>query len=207
MNATIVISFDSEWLVAGGDSLLGTADMAPLRDAEDLPFLPGRTIRGVLREAVAIIDDCRNLDESEGWAKRLFGQRLSGAEAEGRTYSEGVVRVGSGVLAAEIADHCRTAEVKRDLFSSIRRTALDEARVAKRHSLREMEVCIPGLTLLADISALAFQDLEVLGFACGLVRSLGHGRSRGLGRCRMKLVCDGAELAPFSLPQPPGFSS
>lgn len=207
MKATIVIGFDSEWLVAGGNSVLGTADMAPLRDTEDLPFLPGRTIRGILREAVATMDDCRGLDESAGWARRLFGQRLGAADTEVKMYSEGVLRIGSGVLAAEIANRCRTADEKRDLYSSIRRTALDESRVAKRHTLREMEVCIPGLTLLADVSAPTGRDLEVIGFACCLVRSLGHGRSRGLGRCRMRLVCDGAEVSPTSLPQPPGAMS
>lgn len=201
MKATLVINFDSEWLVAGGESLLGTADMAPLRDAEGFPVVPGRTLRGILREAVASIDDFHG-DEAS-WAIRLFGRRLSAADSEGQTYSQGVARIGTASLVAEVAGRCATLDEKRDLYGSIRRTALDDDRVAKPHSLREMEVCIPGLCLMADVEAPTDADLHALAFACGLVRTLGHGRSRGLGRCRLSLVRDGKVVAANSVPHPP----
>ena len=200
MNATLVIDFDSEWLVAGGESLLGTADIAPLRDADGFPVVPGRTLRGILREAVAMIDDFHR-DEAS-WAIRLFGRRLSAAESEGQTYSHGVATIGTASLVAEVAERCGTSDEKRDLYGAIRRTALDENRVAKAHSLREMEVCIPGLTLMAEVAAPTDADFQTLAFACGLVRSLGHGRSRGLGRCRLRLVRGGHVVAAGSLPQP-----
>jgi len=78
IQATLVIHCDSEWLIAGGNSTLGTADMAPMRDAEGLPFVPGRTIRGLLREAMAIVDDALAGDRGEvqtEQTERLFGTR------------------------------------------------------------------------------------------------------------------------------------
>ena len=57
IRAQLVIHCDSEWLVGGGESTVGTADLAPMLDAEALPFIPGRTLRGLLREAVTQIDD------------------------------------------------------------------------------------------------------------------------------------------------------
>ncbi len=202
MRATIFIDFDSEWLIAGGDSLFGTADMAPLRDAEDFPFVPGRTLRGILREAVATMDDCLGEGDYGSWADRLFGHRLSALDAERMTYSQGMVRIGNAVLVADLAERCSTLDDRWDLYFSIRRTALDANRVARSHSLREVEVCIPGLSLAAAVEAPTVSDLEALAFACGLVRSIGHGRSRGLGRCRLTLVRDGALVSQASLPVP-----
>lgn len=202
MKAILMIDFDSEWLVAGGESLLGAADIAPLRDADGFPVVPGRTLRGVLREAAAMIDDCHGVS-APSWAVRLFGQRLSAADTEGRTYSQGTARIGTAYLIAEVAERCKKQDEKRDLYGSIRRTALDENRVAKAHSLREMEVCIPGLTLVADVEAPTEADLNALAFMCGLIRSLGHGRSRGLGRCRLHVLREGEMVAAASVPPAP----
>lgn len=188
IDATLQIVFESEWLVAGGDSVLGTADMAAVKDDDGLPFVPGRSLRGVLREAVALIDDCSRC----GWATELFGERLD--PSGGRNYSEGTVRIGNATLVAEIAAACADSDLRTELYTSVRRTSLTDDRVARRHTLREMEVCVPGLILVAAVQVPDRPSLEVVAFAAGLVRSLGHGRSRGLGRCSLAVFESGAML-------------
>jgi len=203
IQATLVIHCDSEWLIAGGNSTLGTADMAPMRDAEGLPFVPGRTIRGLLREAMAIVDDALAGDRGEvqtEQTERLFGTRKQdGGAGESR---DGTVRIGDALLPQEVADalDCATGGDPRDLVLSIRRTALDgTSRAAKKGSLREMEVVMAGLQLAADIQCETEGDLRWLAFAAGLVRSFGHSRSRGLGRCRLEIRHRGATLNPRSI--------
>lgn len=196
IDARIEVAFDAEWLVAGGESVLGTADLAPMKDAEGLPFIPGRSLRGVLREAVCLVDECIG----GGWAAHLFGERLvAGGEHH---YRDGTVRVGNALLVGKLAAACPTPDARRDLYATVRRTALTDDRVARRHTLRELEVCIPGLVLVADLQVTDEKSLQVLAFACGLVRSLGHGRSRGLGRCRLSVVTGGGAVDAVDLPAP-----
>jgi len=197
IDATLEITFESEWIVAGGDSVLGTADIAPMKDEDGFPFVPGRSLRGILREAVALVDDCTG----HAWATALFGERI--VPDGGRHYQEGTVHVGNAVLAAELAA-CASANSRVDLYTTVRRTALTEGRVARRHTLRELEVCVPGLVLVASMHVPHETALHVLSFGCGLVRSLGHGRSRGLGRCRLELLAAGQPVDVTHFPPAPG---
>ncbi len=198
IRAQLVIHCDSEWLVAGGESSVGTADLAPMLDAESLPFIPGRTLRGLLREAVTQVDDA--FGRGSGHADRLFGTRKSG-EATEAVQRDGVVRIGDALLSQDIAEACKSASDRCDLIATIRRTALDrEHRSAKPGSLREMEVAIAGLQLAAVVECQSWTDLELLAFASGLVRGFGHSRSRGLGRCHLTLSYDGNQVDCNSLP-------
>jgi CRISPR/Cas system CSM-associated protein Csm3 (group 7 of RAMP superfamily) len=198
ITAQLVIHCDSEWLVAGGDSTVGTADLAPMLDADALPFIPGRTLRGLLREAVTQVGDA--IGGGSRHADRLFGTRKT-AETTDAVQGDGSVRIGDALLPQAIADQCMSASDRRDLVATIRRTALErETRSAKQGSLREMEVAIAGLQLAAIIECQSKADLALLAFASGLVRSFGHSRSRGLGRCHLTLSQDGKQIDCNSLP-------
>ena len=192
--ATIGIAFDGEWLIAGGESVLGTADLAPMKDDDGFPFVPGRSLRGLLREAVSLVDDCTGGQ----WAHELFGERL--VPGGDRHYREGTARIGNALLVHEIADACGAVELRRELYTTVRRTALTHDHLARAHTLRELEVCVPGLVLSAEIEVPDDTSLRVLAFACGLVRSLGHGRSRGLGRCSIEICRDGTPVECHEIP-------
>jgi CRISPR/Cas system CSM-associated protein Csm3 (group 7 of RAMP superfamily) len=194
ITAEIEVIFDTEWLVAGGESLLGTADIAPMKDDEGFPFIPGRSLRGVVREAVCLVDDCIN----GSWERTLFGERL--VPGGPHHYREGTVRVGNALLVRELATACNLPDVRQDIFATVRRTALTMDRVAQRHTLRELEVCIPGLVLMAELQVADERSLHVIAFACGLVRSIGHGRSRGLGRCRLEVRLNGHPVQVREIP-------
>lgn len=195
LRAQLVICLDSEWLIAGGESTLGTADMAPMRDVEGLPTIPGRTLRGLLREAVTLLDECEHTNHAD----RMFGTRKE--KNDTALAGDGTLRIGNALVVSEIAALCTDVESRADLFASIRRTALDtKTRSAKTGSLREMEVAIAGLELVAEVDIYDDADLQLLAFASGLVRSLGHSRSRGLGRCRIELWRNGKQIMQSELP-------
>lgn len=198
ISARLVIHCDSEWLIGGGDSALGTADLAPMLDSEGLPFIPGRTIRGLLREATTLVDEA--IGHGTRHTDRLFGTRKSSVGTTS-TDGDGSVRVGDALLPEEIAARCSGADDRRDLLVTIRRTALEGAtRTAKHGSLREIEVAIAGLQLIATIECQTEDDFKLLAFASGLVRNFGHSRSRGLGRCHLELSRAGLTTDVKSLP-------
>jgi CRISPR/Cas system CSM-associated protein Csm3 (group 7 of RAMP superfamily) len=198
ITAQLVIHCDSEWLIAGGDSAIGTADLAPMLDSDGLPFIPGRTIRGLLREATTLVDEA--ISPGARHADRLFGTRKT-SEAPASAEGDGSVRIGDGLLPEEIASLCASVDDRRDLVATVRRTALEGAsRTAKRGSLREMEVAIAGLQLVATIECQTEEDLSLLAFAGGLVRNFGHSRSRGLGRCHLEFTRTGERFEVKSLP-------
>lgn len=197
ISAHIVIHCDSEWLIAGGDSILGTADLAPMLDGEGLPFVPGRTLRGLLREAVAQVDEA--LGHGANHAARLFGTRKAGPNTREEP-GDGCVRIGDALLPREIADLCKKPDDRIDLLATIRRTALNRiTRTAKHGTLREMEVAIAGLQLIGTVECRSTEDLELLAFAGGLVRGFGHSRSRGLGRCHLEFMQSGTRIEGKSI--------
>jgi hypothetical protein len=187
-----------------GDGAL--ADAVVFRDG-NLPVVPGRTVKGLLRDAAAHAADVGVFDAHE--VVRLFGSPLEskrknadavGAlEAEARFRTEpGRLRVGTAALGASAADQrawrtwAATPKGKAlaaTLVTTLSSTALEDG-VAKDATLRTLEVAVP-LTLYAPLElpepeARVWKDLNV---AVGLfLTELGSHRNRGLGRCQAAVV-------------------
>lgn len=191
IEAIVEIQMLSEWLVGGHFDRGSGADNAQLRDSEGLPYVPGRSVRGLLREAAETLERALGGDAGER-LDRLFG----GPGAPGTLY------VGRALLPRETAEYVAAGggaeQVRRklDLVELISRTAIDpDTGSAQRHSLRTIEVGIPGLSFLAPLDAPSEEDLAFVACAAGLVRRIGADRYRGLGRCRLQ-VWHGASLVP-----------
>src|SRR5690606_9013632 len=58
--ATVVVSMRSDWIVGSGRGRAGGIDATVQRDADGLPYIPAKTLTGVLRDAaervVAIVE-------------------------------------------------------------------------------------------------------------------------------------------------------
>ena len=154
-----------------------------------MPVIPGRSLRGLLREATTLIDEAHN----SSFADHMFGTlKVPGTTGQP---GDGTVRVGNAVLVSELATLCDSADSRQDFYASIRRTALEPGtRTAKAHSLREFEVALAGLELVAPLHCPDEATLGVAAFAAELTRNLGHSRSRGLGRCRLEVWRDGKRI-------------
>ena len=87
----------------------------------------------------------------------------------------------------------RGRKLAANLFKYLSSTALDDQGLARKRSLRTLEVCIP-LVLWADVDTVDGADpgqwREDLETSLPLVRALGAKRTRGLGRCRLQLLED-----------------
>jgi hypothetical protein len=169
------------------------SDATALVDDSGLPYLPGRTVKGLLREAVLTCEEYCRLPE--GTTFSLFGKAPS--EGEPSDSSPGILRFDNakicGTTRSKLLGGVDRSEPEADLrpalFEKISSTSIDQQGQAKEHTLRTVEVTLP-VTLHAKVHGPADSIwVDTLRFASPLVKSLGSHRHRGLGRCRVSL-CD-----------------
>ncbi|MBI2422768.1 MAG: hypothetical protein HYV27_08055 [Candidatus Hydrogenedentes bacterium] len=196
LEATVAIRTLSEWLITGERDRSTGVDAAQLRDEDGLPCVPGRTLKGLLREQAAETV-CALSSAPLPWGETdpPLVQELFGTEA-----APGALNIDAGKLPLEFLDEwlLLSEEEKRsalrDLVSMTARTAIDSVTCgAKDHSLRIMEVGIPGLVLLAPVAAPDENALDLLCAACAGLRELGSDRNRGLGRVEVSVYYNGAQ--------------
>lgn len=197
----LTIDVCSFWHPGSGEGAGYGADRTARRDHDGLPFIAGRTLKGILRDAV-------QRAESLGWyreegADEPITDTLFGREANDSHGSRpGLLRVGNATLPDEVVtylgqDTSTARHLRQQLFGVVYSVALDDERgVAKDQALRSIEVVVP-LALGAEIAVLPThwqaqhrvhaRWRELLEQALPLVRSVGSWRSRGLGRAALTL--------------------
>ncbi|MFZ1413175.1 MAG: RAMP superfamily CRISPR-associated protein [Defluviicoccus sp.] len=215
MNATRLLTIDirSWWHAGTGRGGGEDADAVVERDHDGLPFLPGRHVKGLLRDAAFRLEHWGALQSDT--TRLLFGndpeaERELNHEGFRRDTHEGGLRISNATLPLSVRAQLRKAEKgtsRAALFGSLANTAIDEARgVAKSKSLRRTEVTIP-LRLTSNITwspppgypgwndreRAVVKSLEtkwphlLSDEILPLVRAVGAHRSRGLGRATLSL--------------------
>jgi hypothetical protein len=188
-----------------GEGLAGLVDQEVDHDEYGLPYLRGRTLKGLLNEECANILYAleRQRLDMEHWA--LSAQRLFGSPGSTKS-DDAQLRVGDARLAEDLrlavrlaleaADSTlRPADILDSLTTIRRQTAIDEETgVPDEHTLRAMRVVLrqtrfaAPLTFL-DGSALP-NDLPLLAACILALRRAGIGRNRGRGRLQATLHID-----------------
>jgi CRISPR/Cas system CSM-associated protein Csm3 (group 7 of RAMP superfamily) len=195
---------ESDATFGRGEGVAGLVDEEVEYDtATGLPFVRGRTLKGLL------VEECANLlfalqaaglsapvlstlKESAG---RLFGQPGSDVE------SAALLHIGSALLSEQLREAVRyeiereqlsPAAVLESLTAIRRQTAIDEGNAApEKGSLRSMRVVLRQTSFRAWLDfadAPGADDLALLA-ACTLsVRRGGIGRNRGRGRVCLRLL-------------------
>lgn len=192
--ARLTIDFMGFWHCGGGRGGGSVIDAVVHRDASGLPLVPGRHLKGLLREALACAEAWEWDGVEPGATDRLFGTRT---EVDGADSRAGLVRVSDGGLPEATHRYLTDPEAGRKLvsalFRSIHTTAISpDTGSARPRSLRGMEVVVP-LKLEATIQPVVDPDkiptnwLQQLRTALPLVRAVGAYRSRGLGRASLTL--------------------
>ena len=72
------IEFQSDWHIGSGAGIPGSVDRQVLRDSQGLPYIPGKTLTGILRDAAEFITDIRG----EKVSLKLFGNQLDDETAQ-----------------------------------------------------------------------------------------------------------------------------
>ncbi|NOZ85852.1 MAG: hypothetical protein GXP49_06250 [Deltaproteobacteria bacterium] len=204
--AVLKIDIHSYWHAGSGRGRGAEADAVVMKTRSGLPYLPGRTIKGLVRESMRLAESSGVYPGLKGRTDELFGQRDSVVDSE-HDKGAGRFNVRSGALRFSDARLGRTQEehekwesfastnkgkeLEANLFSILSSTAMDEKGLAKNKTLRSVEVAVP-LTLYAFVEPVDGTDpaewLNDLEKALPLLRALGSKRTRGFGRCTVTLL-------------------
>lgn len=181
--------FLSFWQSASGKGEHASLDMLSARDQQGLPILPGRTIKGLFREAAQQLVDWGKLEAHA--VASLFG-KADGTDSMNGS-ENGLLIFDNAYVSQEIAAAYKRHEFTDGMiYRDIAQTAIDPATgSARKHSLRRIEVVVP-LTLYSTVSQIAggttALDAATLGKMANEVRYAGSLKKRGLGRVEVKLV-------------------
>ncbi len=170
MELNYKVTFLDYWHIGSGLSAGARSDCMVLRDNTGIPYIPGKTLKGLAREMAEIVCD-------EVFVKKYFG--VEGNDM-GRAYFT------SATLPKVEKDEIVTNRLQDGLYETIASTQIDENGVAVDDSLREIEVVVPltleGKVLDIDSETDKSELLKVLK----MIKRMGLNRNRGLGRCEIE---------------------
>lgn len=184
-----------------GDGVAGVVDDEVQHDDTGLPYLGGRTLKGLLAAECAEIlfgvEQISSADAVSQWhdaGRFLFGEAGSGAAERAHMH------VGNALLPADLRNTLANAiEIKQwsreqalDAVTALRRqTAMDmETGAPKRNSLRAMRVVVRETPFVARLDFDGDISTYARGLLAACVKALqraGTGRHRGRGRVRVDL--------------------
>lgn len=182
----------SYWHAGSGFGRGADVDALVLKDPHNLPYLPGRTVKGLLREAMMCCEESGAVPA--GVVERLFGKAAKEGKYTGSI--PGILAFDNAVLPGKEREWLSSASsdarrARSALYDSFASTSLDKDGIAQDRTLRTIELCVP-VALYAEIHGIPRDDeTEIhLSKACSLLRAIGSHRTRGLGRCDCTLgVC------------------
>lgn len=182
-----VMTFDikSDWHIGSGKEGGAYADALCLKDNAGLPYIPGRSCKGLLRDAF-------QLAENSGWFEEEIVHHFFGNEDRAGQTQQGMLQISSARLSDQEAHYIVSNNATKHLYRVLQSTAIDhQTGTAQNASLRSMEVAVP-MQLSADVqlnnahpnfnTELEQQFYALLSDVVCLISELGGKRHRGLGQ-------------------------
>jgi len=198
-----------------GDGRPGLVDLEIEHDEFGLPYLRGRTLRGLLAEEMRGLLFALNLEKADKWKESL--ERLLGVEGK-MTDEMGILHIGDARLPSRLRQFLIASvepdETKRDdkklapeqmleSFAAIRRqTAMTERGAPEPASLRAMRVVRRGTMFEAELildQSPQDHDLPLMAATVLAWKRAGTGRNRGRGRLRAWINDEAWTLQKFKL--------
>ena len=179
MDITYKIEFLSDWHCGSGLSAGADVDVLCIKDEYGLPFVPGKTLKGLLKEASLII-----FGEKNNFTKKCFGYATERKSVDVAETESGECYFSNAELSLNVKKNLvQHNEKKAVLFRKLSSTAIDKDGIAIEHSLRKIEVTVP-LTVYAKVADIPDKESKIKLQQCmKYIKRLGTNRNRGLGRC------------------------
>ena len=198
----IRVTFLSDWHISSGLGDSYRADAVLMRDADGFPYIPGRALKGALREGARRLGQCReDLRKAEFF---FWGSRSDDPDAN----ISGRLRVSAATLPASLKQQLAglpDAKILQDDLTILHwQTALAPEGIVQPGSLRTTECAIAGLELEAELTAFPSPQTDenwvrsYFAAVCAAVKSIGGKRSRGFGQCKVSV-----DRAPRHVTLPP----
>lgn len=178
----LTIRFFSQWHCGSGTSAGADVDELVVKDKNGMPYIPGKTLKGLIREATEDYVSFSSQSEALGTLlAETFGKELG----ETPEQTAGCAHFGNAVLEGTEYEAIVENHAQQYMYDKITTTAIDDDGIAKDHSLRSMEVVLP-CTLYASITGVPENLADILSESFGMIKRMGQKRNRGLGRCEIK---------------------
>lgn len=182
--------FYGDWHTGSGLAAGAEVNLTVARDRKGHPYVPGKTLKGLLHEAAL---DLRDFGDSAAitadFIKTVFGEGEDKRSSNAPVADEIIASksfFSNATLSAAFRAELGEGE-QPFLFRTLNSTAIDEQGVAKDKSLRSLEVTIP-LVLFARVDQLPEEYHPALKRCCNYVKRLGQNRNRGLGKCQLQPI-------------------
>jgi len=205
--ATVRFEIASFWHAGTGRGAGAELDARSHRSASGLPVLPGRTVRGLFREAMEtavsfsvlkpvagqdLVVACFGSPVVEGSGDRVSRMEEARFRTREGALVFGSARVGESLAQADAWEAWAGTDEGRarteHLFRPFASTRLDEDGVAMDGTLRATELVVP-LTLVARVEfpreVSGVDWAQALERSARFIRGVGSHRNRGLGRVKV----------------------
>ena len=179
------VTFLTWWHCGSGQAAGPDVDELAINDVDGLPFIPGRTMKGLLRDACQQMEGYGMVGKDADRINAVFGYY---DENDTRYAAKGDAFFSDVVL--PVADRRKIGADQtlcNAMYSSIAATAIGDDGIAKDHSLRKIQVTVP-CELYGMITHVSEKDIDMLENAMKYIKRMGLGRSHGLGRCKVELI-------------------
>ena len=181
------ITFLDFWHLSSGLSGGVRFDNSVIKDNEGFPFVPAKSLKGVLRE-VASANKEHFLSD---FVESCFGEEAQ----KNRVPNAGTCHFSNATLSQLTKKELKTQNLAHFLYAKIASTAIDEKfGNAKDGSLREIEVVKP-ISLYGAIHNVPSQHAQTMQNLLKSLKSMGLNRNRGLGRLKIEILQNNANSA------------
>ena len=164
------VTFLDYWHLSSGLSAGAKFDSMVTKDKDNLPYIPGKTIKGLIREMAELTCNKEFVTKCFGSSSDIGECNFSNAEIEENTKKTII-----------------NNSLQNQLFDEIASTKIDENGIAESGSLREIEVVVP-ISLFGEIKNIPDVYKQEMINAIKKVKRMGLNRNRGLGRCIIDVV-------------------
>jgi len=183
------LQFFDYWHLSSGLSSGAKLDSIVVKDNDNIPYAPAKTIKGLLREMFVELFGCEE-------TYKIFGFQ---SNEQDKCYDKDLENKSSllhfknATIPQDTKDEIVSNTLQGNLYDIIASTKIGEKNntketygIAVTDSLREIEVVIP-LTLEGEILDIPTKDdFDKLKKALKMIKRMGLNRNRGLGRCEFK---------------------
>lgn len=192
MDITYRITFYTDWHCGSGLAAGADVDALVIKDADGLPFIPGKTMKGLIREAAEDLRGFASKGEEKLTKEDKYIRTFGYFKDDKAEMTRGEAFFKDAELPKNERDELVRCKAARHLYGSVASTAIDNKGIAKGHSLRKMEVVVP-CELEGRIINVPEDMKQEIADALHYIKRIGQNRNRGLGRCSIEVKEGGAQ--------------
>lgn len=178
----MILDMQGYWAIGCGKGGGSEVDNRIDRDADGLPYIPGKMLKGLIKDACLHLKACGNANYN--FVDVVFGTATEGDGLNRTLTSQGKIYISDARLSVALRSALSQNEAARqNLTRNIYSTAIDDSTgTAKEGSLRGIEVAVP-MRLESHIECDCSEaEMEFIKTATQkLVNSIGAHKTRGLG--------------------------